>query len=126
VNPKDTSVIAPTGSPALTLVTCYPFYYVGSAPQRFIVRALPVGAATTAVTARRRRPSPFGGPVLTVPRPTLAVAKTYVPEPHTPVVAPRDEPVSTSEAPAQPRKGPIQRAFRKIAGVFSPQRAKLP
>ena len=27
---------------ALTLVTCYPFYYVGSAPQRFIVRAVRV------------------------------------------------------------------------------------
>jgi sortase A len=39
VEPDDTSVLAPTGQPALTLVTCYPFYYVGSAPKRFIVRA---------------------------------------------------------------------------------------
>jgi sortase A len=39
VQPDDTSVLAPTGQPALTLVTCYPFYYVGSAPKRFIVRA---------------------------------------------------------------------------------------
>jgi sortase A len=39
VQPEDTSVLAPTGQPALTLVTCYPFYYVGSAPKRFIVRA---------------------------------------------------------------------------------------
>ncbi|MES1241897.1 MAG: class D sortase [Acidobacteriota bacterium] len=39
VEPTDTSVLAPTGGPALTLVTCYPFYYVGSAPRRFIVRA---------------------------------------------------------------------------------------
>lgn len=39
VQPSDTSVLAPTGEPALTLVTCYPFYYVGSAPERFIVRA---------------------------------------------------------------------------------------
>jgi len=39
VEPDDTSVLAPTGEPALTLVTCYPFYYVGSAPKRFIVRA---------------------------------------------------------------------------------------
>jgi sortase A len=39
VQPTDTTVLAPTDGPALTLVTCYPFYYVGSAPQRFIVRA---------------------------------------------------------------------------------------
>ena len=40
VKPADVSVLEPTEEPALTLVTCYPFYYVGSAPKRFIVRAL--------------------------------------------------------------------------------------
>ena len=39
VKPTDVSVLEPTKEPALTLVTCYPFYYVGSAPKRFIVRA---------------------------------------------------------------------------------------
>jgi sortase A len=40
VNPHNVSVLAPTqGQNTLTLVTCYPFYYVGSAPDRFIVRA---------------------------------------------------------------------------------------
>src|SRR6187399_2240272 len=39
VDPSDVSVLSATGAPAVTLVTCYPFYYVGSAPQRFIVRA---------------------------------------------------------------------------------------
>ena len=39
VEPSDVSVLEPTDEPALTLVTCYPFYYVGSAPERFIVRA---------------------------------------------------------------------------------------
>jgi len=39
VAPEDTEVLADGGTPELTLVTCYPFYYVGSAPQRFIVRA---------------------------------------------------------------------------------------
>jgi sortase A len=39
VEPSETAVLAETGSPTLTLVTCYPFYYVGSAPERFIVRA---------------------------------------------------------------------------------------
>jgi sortase A len=40
VNPDDVSVLDPTGTPAITLVTCYPFYFIGSAPRRFIVRAL--------------------------------------------------------------------------------------
>lgn len=39
VRPKDTHVLEDTDKPTLTLVTCYPFYYVGSAPKRFIVRA---------------------------------------------------------------------------------------
>jgi sortase A len=39
VQPKDVWVLDPTDYPALTLVTCYPFSYIGSAPQRFIVRA---------------------------------------------------------------------------------------
>ncbi len=39
VAPDDVSVLDPTSSGALTLVTCYPFYFIGSAPQRFIVRA---------------------------------------------------------------------------------------
>jgi len=40
VDPEDVSVLDPTPAPAITLVTCYPFYFVGSAPQRFIVRAV--------------------------------------------------------------------------------------
>jgi LPXTG-site transpeptidase (sortase) family protein len=39
VDPEDVSVLSPTGRPTLTLVTCYPFYYIGSAPRRFIVQA---------------------------------------------------------------------------------------
>jgi len=40
VNPEDTQVLAPTAVPTLTLVTCFPFYFVGSAPQRYIVTAV--------------------------------------------------------------------------------------
>jgi sortase A len=39
VQPKDVWVLNATNYPALTLVTCYPFTWVGSAPKRFIVRA---------------------------------------------------------------------------------------
>jgi sortase A len=42
VKPTETGVMAATASPTLTLITCYPFYYVGHAPKRFIVRASPV------------------------------------------------------------------------------------
>jgi sortase A len=39
VSPSDVEVLDPTEAQVLTLVTCYPFYFVGSAPDRFIVRA---------------------------------------------------------------------------------------
>ena len=42
VSPEDVSVL--DGVTVLTLVTCYPFYFVGDAPQRYIVRAVPRGA----------------------------------------------------------------------------------
>jgi sortase A len=41
VNPTDIAVEAPTPAPTLTLITCYPFNFVGNAPQRFIIRAQP-------------------------------------------------------------------------------------
>jgi sortase A len=40
VEPEDVQVLELTGTPVLTLLTCYPFYYVGSAPKRFVVRAV--------------------------------------------------------------------------------------
>jgi LPXTG-site transpeptidase (sortase) family protein len=39
VQPGTIQVLLPTKSEVLTLVTCYPFYFVGPAPQRFIVQA---------------------------------------------------------------------------------------
>jgi sortase A len=39
VDPDDIKELAPTPDDFLTLVTCYPFYFVGPAPKRFIVRA---------------------------------------------------------------------------------------
>ena len=39
VSPENVSVLDAAQSPTLTLVTCYPFYYVGSAPQRYVVTA---------------------------------------------------------------------------------------
>jgi sortase A len=49
VNPNNVAVLAPTpGENTLTLVTCYPFYYVGSAPDRFIVKARQVSSPSPA------------------------------------------------------------------------------
>jgi sortase A len=39
VDPSDVSVLRASSDPTLTLVTCYPFDYIGSAPRRFIVTA---------------------------------------------------------------------------------------
>jgi LPXTG-site transpeptidase (sortase) family protein len=48
VDPIDVEVLDPTPQQTLTLVTCYPFYYLGSAPQRYIVRARLEEVATAA------------------------------------------------------------------------------
>ena len=62
VNSHDVGVIGPTSSATLTLVTCYPFWFIGQAPDRFVVRAtrvddLPLGvtAAAPPVAAKTRR-----------------------------------------------------------------------
>lgn len=39
VTPDDLSVLAPTSGYVLTLITCYPFTFIGDAPERFIIRA---------------------------------------------------------------------------------------
>jgi sortase A len=52
VNPDDVSVLSPTKTPTLTLVTCYPFYFIGSAPQRFIVTASLTSSSQTNASAR--------------------------------------------------------------------------
>jgi LPXTG-site transpeptidase (sortase) family protein len=43
VAPSDVAVLQASGENTLTLVTCFPFYFVGPAPKRFIVRAHQVG-----------------------------------------------------------------------------------
>jgi sortase A len=48
VTPEEVWVLGPTSKRSLTLVTCYPFYFIGSAPRRFIVRAVRPGAQSMA------------------------------------------------------------------------------
>ena len=52
VSPTDVWVLDPTETPTLTLVTCYPFYFIGSAPKRFIVRAAREDVTATRLTTR--------------------------------------------------------------------------
>jgi sortase A len=53
VNPDDTQVMESRDRNELTLITCCPSYFVGSAPQRFIVHALAVEVFNTEQTGRR-------------------------------------------------------------------------
>ena len=45
VDPEDTRAWSPGPCSELTLITCYPFYFVGAAPKRFIVHARPARVA---------------------------------------------------------------------------------
>jgi len=60
VPPEDVGVLAPGEQPEITLVTCYPFHYVGSAPDRFVVKARLVSQAVSEWSERRSSlpPSP--------------------------------------------------------------------
>jgi sortase A len=54
VEPRDVWVLDPTPEQALTLVTCFPFSFIGTAPQRFIVRATRVMSDQPLARARTR------------------------------------------------------------------------
>jgi sortase A len=50
VSPRRVDVLDPTRTPALTLVTCFPFHVLGPAPLRFVVHAEPVRTGEIAAT----------------------------------------------------------------------------
>jgi sortase A len=51
VNPEDVYVLDPTPVPTVTLITCYPFYFVGNAPQRYVVTASVQSSSQTDASA---------------------------------------------------------------------------
>lgn len=55
--PSNVEVLRPTPDPAMTLVTCYPFNYIGSAPKRFVVRARQIVTEAEAEPERRQKGS---------------------------------------------------------------------
>ena len=57
VNPDDVWVLNPTNRRTVTLITCYPFAYVGDAPRRFVVRAEQTRPAQTEASMAVRRDS---------------------------------------------------------------------
>ena len=62
VKPTDVSVLAAEGdSRLLTMITCYPFYYVGSAPERFVVKATldSTGPAASTAAPASQKPIPL-------------------------------------------------------------------
>jgi sortase A len=64
VTPSDVQVLYPTGGDSLTLVTCYPFSYIGAAPNRFIVRAERFARLPSESRPRQgvRRPTRYDAP----------------------------------------------------------------
>ena len=52
VEPENVDVLQPAGRPLLTLITCYPFDFAGSAPKRLVVRAGRIGTAPGSVAGR--------------------------------------------------------------------------
>jgi LPXTG-site transpeptidase (sortase) family protein len=90
VQPSDLSVLAPRRADSVTLITCYPFNFVGSAPQRFIVHAERVGGHAEApggvlssrslavVTGHRAAPRPIAGSPATSSR-TAVAARSNTP-----------------------------------------------
>jgi LPXTG-site transpeptidase (sortase) family protein len=53
IHPSDMGILDPTEGPTLTLVTCYPFEFIGNAPMRYVIRATPrryAGGSSTYAT----------------------------------------------------------------------------
>jgi len=53
VDPSDVSVLKDRSLPTLTLVTCYPFYFVGNAPKRYVVQAVRIGSSVSNVPSNQ-------------------------------------------------------------------------
>ena len=59
VEPTDMSVTRPTDDAQVTLITCYPTYYIGPAPKRLVVFSKLSNELDAAVTASVRLPTAF-------------------------------------------------------------------
>jgi sortase A len=127
VEPDDLSVLAPTDAHTLTLITCYPFGYIGNAPQRFIVHAdrvtlpppqpavVPASFASAQVTTVAKAAS----------KPAKAKAKPKPkPKPKRKAHASLKARATATEASGAPPKS--RNFFKKIAGLFKAKREPVP
>ena len=82
VSPDNTQPLRPTEDAELRLVTCYPFYYVGSAPKRFIVQASLIGTRPTEITSLRTTPArAMSRPAVPMPPPRPRTILTSIRRP---------------------------------------------
>ena len=80
VNSSEVSVLEPTRDNMLTLVTCFPFQFIGSAPDRFIVRANFVGNGEVSPEQRPRPVLKRAGKGPSTPRPAPRVDRAQRPQ----------------------------------------------
>jgi sortase A len=76
VTPRNVSVLKAGQQPELTLITCYPFYYVGSAPDRFIVKARQL-FSEPAMRKARQKPTETAGKASPDDPPLATVGRTH-------------------------------------------------
>jgi sortase A len=60
VKPEDVSVLNPTVDPQLTLITCYPTYYIGPAPKRLVIFSKLVQPTSEIQAGTKDQPSAAG------------------------------------------------------------------
>jgi sortase A len=120
VKPQKVSVLDPGQYPEITLVTCYPFHYVGSAPNRFIVKARLVSQNAPQNAPPNAEKEPVKPPAEQEAKPTAEQVKPAEPEtkpaqteakPAEPEVKPAAKPVKPARVAA--RRG-IQTSARKV------------
>ena len=115
VDPDDLSVLAKGRTDSLTLITCYPFAYIGHAPQRFIVRAERVGVP--AQPGLQTRPA---ATVHAATAPTPVRPRVTKPKPAKPAKA------SARSAPrATPTRDTVSRQTRKGVSASRPAERKV-
>jgi sortase A len=137
VMPDDLSVLNQTDTQTLTLITCYPFNYVGAAPKRFIVHADRV--STSSAVKRPNAVAPQ--PVSTV---AAVVSATAIPKPKprratgrksaskaskasqkapTPAIEELKLPVAASVVSQKKAGNKFMRGLRAFGRAFKPHRA---
>jgi sortase A len=132
VKPNNVGVLAATSAPMLTLITCYPFRFVGSAPERFVARcrevrdaqALPVAVTTdppatiasppapprARLAAVRSKPNraPVVAPPASSDSPLEAVPDNAGPQEPAPVAVDESQETSAAATPAPKRRWPAR------------------